>query len=150
TYADPNSNPYVLAIAARYMIEDGPDDMGDMFERPGISADRFPSPYPNQQAARASNAGAYPPDLSVMINARHDGANYLRSLLIGYEDAPDDLEVRPGLYYNPYFPGGLLAMAPPLVDGRLDYADGTEATVEQMANDVTEFLAWAANPHMEA
>ncbi|MGP1276318.1 MAG: cytochrome c1 [Caulobacterales bacterium] len=149
-YPNPNDNPVVRAIAAEYIIQDGPDDIGDMFERPGRPADRFPSPYANEAQGRAANNGAYPPDLSVITRARHYGAPYVRSLMMGYgEEPPEGVTVGAGLYYNPYFPGGLIAMPPQLQDGLLTYNDGTEATVEQMATDVTEFLAWASDPHME-
>ena len=117
-----------------------------MFERPGIPADRFPAPYPNQQAARASNGGAYPPDLSVITKARTGGPEYIRSLLLGYDyEVPHDVSPRPGQYYNPYFPGGLLAMGPQLTEGRVSYTtpeggEEVEATPEQMAHDVVAFL----------
>lgn len=139
----------VKAIAAGYMVEDGPNDEGDMFERPGVASDRFVPPFANEKAARASNGGAYPPDLSLMVKARPDGANYLYSLLVGYEDAPADVDVAAGMYYNPYFPGGLLAMAPPLMNDLITYEDGTNASTEQMAKDVVNFLQWAAEPEME-
>ncbi|MGY6532928.1 cytochrome c1 [Glycocaulis sp.] len=149
-YPNPNDNPVVRAIAAEYIVEDGPDEFGEMFERPGRPSDRFPSPYANEQQGRAANNGAYPPDLSIITRARHYGAPYLRSLMLGYgEEAPDYIDLRPGLYYNPYFPGGLIAMPPQFEDGLLEYADGTEATAEQMAYDLTVFLHWASDPHME-
>ncbi|GGH08114.1 MAG TPA: cytochrome c1 [Oceanicaulis sp.] len=149
-YPNPNDNPVVRAIAAEYIVEDGPDEFGDMFERPGRPADRFPAPYANEAQGRAANNGAYPPDLSIITRARHYGAPYVRSLMMGYgEEPPEGLTVGAGLYYNPYFPGGLIAMPPQFQDGLLTYNDGTEATVEQMATDVTEFLAWASDPHME-
>ncbi len=149
-FPNPNDNTIVMQIAASYQIMDGPNDDGDMFERAGIPADSFPSPFENEQMARASNGGAYPPDLSLITRARHHGTDYLYSLLTGYGEAPYDVELSPGQYYNEYFPGGAIAMAPPLSDGILDYADGTEATLEQMAEDVTVFLTWAGEPHMEA
>jgi len=151
TFPDPNENPIVRAIAAQYIVEDGPDEFGDMFERPGRPSDRFPSPYANEQQARAANGGAYPPDLSVMVKARHDGANYVRSLLLGYDyEPPADLDILPGTYYNPYMSGEVIAMPPQFQDGLVQYGDGTEATVEQMAEDLVTFLVWAADPHMEA
>jgi len=138
------------AIAAEYEIEDGPDDVGDMFERPGKLSDYFPAPFPNEQAARASNGGAYPPDLSLIVKARGGGENYIYSLLTGYQDeAPEGVEMGDGMNYNPYFPGRQIAMAPPLFEDGVEYADGTPATVEQMAKDVTTFLAWAAEPTLE-
>ncbi|TGY87583.1 cytochrome c1 [Marinicauda algicola] len=150
-YPNPNDNPVVRAIAADYMIVDGPDEFGEMFEREGRPADRFPSPFPNENAAAAANGGAVPPNLSLIVKARTGGAEYIRSLMLGYDyPVPEDVTVRPGQYYNPYFPGGVLAMPPQLMEGLVEYADGTEATPEQMAHDVTAFLAWAAEPHMEA
>lgn len=150
-YPNPNDNPVVRAIAADYMITDGPDEFGEMFERPGRPADRFPNPYPNDNAAAASNGGAVPPNLSLIVKARSGGAEYVRSLMLGYDyEVPEDVTVRPGQYYNPYFPGGVLAMPPQLYADLVEYADGTEATPEQMAHDVTAFLAWASEPHMEA
>ncbi|WP_440959109.1 cytochrome c1 [Oceanicaulis sp. LC35] len=148
-FPNPNDNPIVRAIAAEYIVEDGPDELGDMFERPGRPSDRFPNPFANPQQAAASNGGAIPPDFSVIIKARHSGPEYIRSLLLGYDhEAPHDVNVAPGQYYNPYFPGGLLAMPPQLQDGLVEYADGTEATTEQMAHDVVTFLTWASEPHM--
>jgi len=139
----------VAAIAAEYQIVDGPNDEGQMFERPGRASDRFPSPFPNERAARAANNGAYPPDLSVMTKARHYGANYIRALLTGFQDPPEGVEIGEGMHYNRYFPGRQIAMANVLFDDMMEFADGTPATVEQMARDVTTFLAWAAEPEME-
>jgi ubiquinol-cytochrome c reductase cytochrome c1 subunit len=130
-------------------VTDGPDDEGEMFERPGRPSDRFVSPFPNSQAARASNGGALPPDLSLMTKARKDGINYLNALLVGFADPPADKEIAEGMNYNPYFPGGQIAMAPPLSEDVVEYADKTKATVAQMASDVTTFLAWAAEPELE-
>jgi ubiquinol-cytochrome c reductase cytochrome c1 subunit len=143
------SEDEVRALASEYFVTDGPDDFGEMFEREAVPADGFPSPFPNPQAARAANAGAYPVDLSLITKARHNGDNYLYSLLRGYQAPPAGAEPLEGLHYNPYFPGGWLAMPPPLMEGVVQYADGTEATVEQMAADVTVFLAWAADPMLE-
>ena len=148
-HPNPNDNAMVKAIAAEYIIQDI-DDLGDPIDRPGRVADKFPNPYPNPQAARAGNGGALPPDLSVIVKARHGGADYIASLMTGYTDAPADVEVLVGTYYNPYFSGGLIAMPPQLLEGRVEYMDGTEAAPEQMALDVTEFLAWASEPKMEA
>lgn len=148
-YPNPNDNPVIKALAAEFTVTDGPDDAGDMFERPGRPSDPFPSPFPNDPAARAVNGGALPPDLSVIIKARHDGSNYVRSLLTGFIEPPDDVTVAPGMHYNPWFPGGQIAMAPPLPEDRVTYEDGTLATTEQMAEDVVEFLTWAADPHAE-
>lgn len=138
----------VKALAADIVVVDGPDDRGEMFERPGEPKDRFPSPYPNDQAAAAA-MGAAAPDLSVIAKARPDGVNYLYSLLVGYADAPEGFELLPGLSYNTYFPGHVLAMPRPLSDGQVEYEDGTPNTVEQMAKDVTHFLMWTAEPKLE-
>lgn len=143
------SESEVRAIAASFTITDGPNDEGAMFERPGRLSDRFKRPFANDQAARAGNNGALPPDLSVITKARHDGANYLRALLIGYRDAPAGFNVPDGMHYNEYFPGHLIAMPNVLNDGQVEFADGTRATVDQMARDVTTFLAWAAEPETE-
>jgi ubiquinol-cytochrome c reductase cytochrome c1 subunit len=140
----------IKALAAEYTITDGPDDSGEMFERPGLPSDRVPSPYPNEQAAAAANGGKAPPDLSLITKARMNGQDYLYSLLTGYEDPPADLEVPAGGYYNAYFPGHVIAMPPPLSADQVTYADGTPATIDQMASDVTQFLTWAAEPKLEA
>ncbi|MGD2132669.1 MAG: cytochrome c1 [Maricaulaceae bacterium] len=149
-YPNPNENPVIRALAAEFQISDGPDDSGLMFDRPGIPADTFPSPFPNEPAARLANGGALPPDLSLITKARAHGPDYVRSLLTGYLDPPEDVEMMAGLHYNPWFSGGQIAMAPPLPPDRVFYEDGTEATTEQMAEDVVEFLTWAAEPHAEA
>ena len=143
------SEDEVKAIAASYTVHDGPNDSGDMFDRPGRLSDRFVSPYPNEQAARAANNGAYPADLSLMIKARKDGANYVYSVLTGYETAPEGVTISDGLFYNPYFPGHQIAMPPPLTAGMVAYTDGTEDSMEQMSKDVVNFLQWAAEPEME-
>lgn len=137
------------AIAAEYTVTDGPDDEGEMFERSAVLSDRFPPPFANEQAAKAANNGAVPPDLSLIVKARPNGANYLYSLMTGYTEAPEDVKVPAGLYYNPYFPGHKIAMPPPLSEGLVDYQDGTPATLDQMAQDLTVFLQWAAEPKME-
>lgn len=137
------------ALAAEYTIVDGPDEFGEMFDRPGIPSDKFVSPYPNKEAAQAAQNGAYPPDLSLMVKARPDGANYLYSLLTGYKEKPAKFELGEGLHYNPYFPGMKIAMAQPLSDGLVTYEDGTESSTDQMARDVVNFLQWAAEPEME-
>lgn len=145
------SQAEVEAIASSYNIVDGPNDDGEMFERPGVPADHFPSPFPNEKAARSANGGLFPPDLSLIIKAREDGANYLYSLLTGYEDPPESMNVPEGTYYNPYFPTGVIGMAPPLAsEGQVSYSDGTDATIQQMARDLVEFLQWTAEPEMEA
>jgi ubiquinol-cytochrome c reductase cytochrome c1 subunit len=134
------------AIALEAEIEDGPDEEGEMFLRPGKLADAYPSPYKNEAAARFVNGGAYPPDLSVMTKARHDGQNYLFSLLLGYKEPPAGVGVREGLHYNPYFPGGAIAMPKMLADEGTEYDDETPATESQQAKDVTTFLSWCAEP----
>ena len=115
----------------------------------GIPADRFASPFPNEKAARAANGGAYPPDLSLIVKARPDGANYVRALLIGYTEPPADFNLMPGMNYNAYFPGHQIAMAQPLYGDDVTYEDGTPSTIEQEAEDLTTFLAWASEPEME-
>ena len=139
----------VKAIAAQYTVMDGPNDEGEMYERQARPTDRFINPFPNEQAARAANGGAYPPDQSLIVKARPGGADYIYALLTGYAEAPDDVELGPNMHYNEYYPGHQIAMANPLFDGMVEYEDGTEATVEQMAADVTHFLTWAAEPKME-
>ncbi|KAG7162085.1 Cytochrome c1-like 1 [Homarus americanus] len=127
-------------------IPDGPDDEGHMFERPGKLSDYFPNPYVNDEAARAANNGALPPDLSYITSARHGGEDYIFSLLTGYCDPPAGVSVREGLYYNPYFVGGAIGMAQALYNEVLEYSDGTPATSSQMAKDVATFLKWASEP----
>lgn len=156
------------AIAAEYTVKDGPNDKGEMFERPGRLADHFPSPFPNDNAARFANNGALPPDLSLIAKARtyergfprflidiftqyqEQGPNYIVALLTGYEDAPAGFALPEGSNYNRYFPGHAIGMPNPLFDDAVEYSDGTPTTVEQYAKDVTAFLMWAAEPHMEA
>ncbi|PLW21807.1 hypothetical protein PCANC_03291 [Puccinia coronata f. sp. avenae] len=137
------------AMAAEVEYEDGPDDEGNKFTRPGKLADYMPRPYPNDEAARANNAGALPPDLSLIVKARHGGADYIMSLITGYVDPPAGVEIREGLNYNPYFPGGAIGMARVLYDGLVEYPDGTPATTSQMAKDVVTFLNWAAEPELD-
>jgi ubiquinol-cytochrome c reductase cytochrome c1 subunit len=139
----------IKEIAHNKRVIDGPDSTGEMFERPAVPSDRFVSPFANEEAARASNNGAYPVDLSLIVKARADGANYLYSLLTGYQEPPEGLNMMPGLYYNPYFEGGQIAMPTPLVDSQVEYMDGTTSSVHQMAYDLTVFLQWAAEPEME-
>ncbi len=138
------------AIAAQYEVTDGPDEEGEMFKRPGVLSDHMPAPFANDNAARAANNGSLPPDLSLIVKARAGGEDYLFSLLTGYEDPPADVELGEGMSYNPYYGGGQIAMPPPLVEDGVEYADGSKASVERMARDVTTFLAWAAEPEMEA
>ena len=140
----------IKAIAAEYDVEDGPNDEGEMFTRPGIPADRMPSPYPNDNAARAGNGGALPPDLSLIAKARANGPDYLYSLLIGYKEAPASMNVPDGMYYNDAYPGNLIAMPQPLYGDDVTYATGADASIEGSAADLTQFLMWAAEPKMEA
>lgn len=161
------SEAEVRALAAEYQIADGPDEFGEMFERPGRPSDYLPNPFPNEQAAAAANGGAVPPDLSVIAKARgvgrgiqwtildfftqyqEGGPDYIHALLTGYRDPPPDVEVSPGTYYNPYFISGpALAMPPPLSDGLVTYADGSPETVDQYSRDVSAFLMWTAEPHL--
>jgi cytochrome c1 len=140
----------IATLAAQHEVEDGPNEAGDMFTRPARPSDRFPSPFANENAARAANNGAYPPDLSLITKARVGGVDYLKALLIGYQDPPPEgVTLMDGMYYNDYFPGHQIAMPPPLTEDRVTYEDGTAATVDQMARDVTAFLAWAAQPELE-
>jgi ubiquinol-cytochrome c reductase cytochrome c1 subunit len=164
------SEAQVKAFAAEYTITDGPNDTGDMFDRPGIPSDYFPSPFPNPQAAAASNGGAAPPDFSLIAKARgvergfptfvfdvftqyaEGGPDYIHALLTGYDhEPPAGMEIAEGTYYNPYFIGGKsLAMAKPIDDGQVTYDDGAPETLDQYSRDVSAFLMWAAEPHLEA
>ncbi|CAM5447050.1 Cytochrome b OS=Afipia felis OX=1035 GN=fbcH PE=3 SV=1 [Afipia felis] len=170
--ADPGGPGYsaaqAAAFAAEYKIKDGPNDEGEMFERPGRPADHFPAPFPNEQAARAANGGAAPPDLSLMAKARgyergfpqfvfdafiqfqEKGPNYIHALMNGYTEKPADFNLPEGSFYNAYFPGHSIKMPPPLSDGQITYDDGSPATVEQYSKDVAAFLMWTAEPHLEA
>jgi len=161
-YKNPNDNPYVKALAADIQVPDIDADTGDVIQRPAGTADRFPKPFPNEPAARASNGGAYPPDLSVIAKAREGGPDYVYSLLTGYVPVPAGLTVGTGQHYNAYMSGdltaawsgdkhhvpkgGVLAMPPPLKKGLVTFDDKTPSTLEQQAQDVTAFLAWAADP----
>ena len=139
------------AIASSFEVSDGPNADGEMFTRPGKLSDKFVMPYENVKAAQAANGGAYPPDMSVLVKARSGGANYIYSLLQGYEDPPPiGITLDEGVHYNKYMYGNKIKMANPLSDGLVEYADGTESNVEQMSKDVTTFLMWAAEPHLEA
>jgi ubiquinol-cytochrome c reductase cytochrome c1 subunit len=164
-YPNPNDNPYVKALAADATIKDIDSETGDPVTRPGISADHFPAPFPNEPAARASNGGALPPDLSVIAKAREGGAAYIYSILTGFTAPPHGMTVPAGKYYNPYMPGdmssfwtgaknkipegGFIAMPPPLADGKVTFDDGSPNTVADEARDVSAFLMWAAEPKME-
>lgn len=156
------------AVAAEYKIKDGPNDAGDMFERAGRPADRFPAPFPNENAARAANGGAYPPDMSVIAKARtyergfpwfvfdiftqyqEQGPDYIHALMTGYGAAPAGMTMPAGMNYNKFFPGHMIGMPPPLQDGQVTFDDGTKGTVDQYGKDVSAFLMWAGEPHMEA
>tara|TARA_Y100001970_G_scaffold288623_1_gene416470 strand:+ start:1028 stop:1807 length:780 start_codon:yes stop_codon:yes gene_type:complete len=138
------------AIAASFEVTDGPNADGEMFTRPGKLSDKFVMPYDNVKAAQAANGGAYPPDMSVLVKARGGGANYIYSLLQGYEDPPMGITLDEGVHYNKYMYGNKIKMANPLSDGLVEYADGTVSTVEQMSKDITTFLMWTAEPHLEA
>ena len=138
----------IKAFASENSVDSFNDD-GEVVEREARPSDKFVSPYPNEQAARAANGGAYPPDLSLIIKARSNGANYLHALLTGYVDAPAEQKVPDGMYFNKYYPGKLIGMPQPLYEDGVEYADGTKATPDQMAKDVTAFLAWASEPEME-
>jgi ubiquinol-cytochrome c reductase cytochrome b/c1 subunit len=161
------SEAQVKQIASEYKIQDGPNDQGEMFERDGRPADHFPTPWPNENAARARYNGV-PPDMSVLAKARsyergfpwfifdiftqfqEQGPDYIHALMIGYkEKPPEGFALPPGSFYNEYFPGHSIAMPPPLSDGRVEYTDGSPATVDQYSKDVATFLMWAAEPHME-
>jgi ubiquinol-cytochrome c reductase cytochrome c1 subunit len=159
---NPAANRYVRALAAEIEVADIDTETGEAIMRPATAADRFPNPYPNRTAAAAANGGAMPPDLSVMAKARHDGANYIYSLLSGYEAAPAGLRITATQHYNPYMAGdmtpfwdgdpehvpagGFIAMPAPLANGQVTYDDGTEATVDQMSKDVAAFIAWSSDP----
>lgn len=152
------SSKEVKSIASSYQVNDGPNEQGEMFQRPAIPSDRFVPNFPNEKAARAANNGAYPVDLSLIVTARPDGANYVYSILTGYispekENStnvlPTNFQLSPGMHFNPYFPNKQIAMPPPLSEGIIKYSDETEATIEQMARDVVTFLQWTAEPEME-
>jgi ubiquinol-cytochrome c reductase cytochrome c1 subunit len=160
-----NDNPYVKAIAKDYEIADIDSETGDAIKRPAIPADRFPSPFPNEAAAKASNGGALPPDMSLLAKAREEGPRHIYSIVTGYKEPPAGLKIAPGQHYNPYMagdltsswsgdhkhvpPGGVIAMAPPLKAGQVTFDDGTPSTLDQEAKDVSAFLMWAAEPKMD-
>lgn len=134
------------AEAEEIQVTDGPDAEGNMFQRPGKLSDYFPNPYPNEEAARAANNGAFPPDLSYIVSGRHGGEDYIFSLLTGYCDAPAGVVLREGQYFNPYFVGGAISMAQALYNEVMEYSDGTPATASQLAKDVATFLKWTSEP----
>jgi ubiquinol-cytochrome c reductase cytochrome c1 subunit len=164
-YPNPNDNPVVKAIAADYQIHDIDSDTGEPIKRPGTSADYFPNPFPNPVAARAANGGALPPDMSLLAHAREGGPAYIYSIVTGDSStAPAGLTVPDGKYYDPYIAGdltsywkgrgpaprgGFIAMPPPLVEGRVQFDDGTKSTLAEEAWDVAAFLQWASDPKME-
>ena len=164
-YPNPNDNPYVKTLVKDFQVPDIDTDTGDAIKRPATAADRFISPFPNEYAARASNGGALPPDLSLIAKAREDGPRYIYSLLTGYVAAPAGLKVPAGKYYNPYYPGdltaywsgdpknvpagGFIGMPFQLTPDRVTFDDGKKATTDQEAKDVVAFLAWAAEPHAD-
>jgi ubiquinol-cytochrome c reductase cytochrome c1 subunit len=165
-YPNPNDNPRVKALASEVDVDDIDPDTGDKVQRKATTADHFRRPFPNEFAARASNGGALPPDLSVIAKAREHGPRYIYSVLTGYnkKEAGIDLsklDIPTGKHYNPYFPGdlssfwhgeghapagGFIAMPPPLAPGKVTFDDNKPSTVEQQAQDVTAFLAWASDP----
>jgi ubiquinol-cytochrome c reductase cytochrome c1 subunit len=142
------SEAQIKAIAASVTVPTIGDD-GQPTERPGLPSDHFKAPFPNEKAARAAMNGALPPDQSVIEKAREGGADYIYDLLTGYADPPKGMKMGAGMNYNKWFPGHQIAMAQPLVDGRVEYSDGTKPTLEQEARDVTTFLTYVANPEME-
>ena len=143
------SDKEVKAIASQYTVEDGPDDFGDMFDRPALPRDAFPDPYPNIQASRFANGGVLPPDLSLIVKSKNRGADYIYAVLTGYREAPKDMKLGASAYYNPFVSGHFTLMPEPLQNHLLEYTDGTEATIEQMSHDVVTFLAWLSEPKME-
>ena len=143
------SDEEVKAIAAEYTVIDGPNEEGELFERPAKPSDRFVSPFSNEQEARVSNNGSYPPDLSVITKAKKHGPDYIFNLLLGYMDPPVDFELGEGMYYNQWKEGHQISMAQPLDEGYVDYDDGTENTLPQLAEDITTFLVWSAEPELE-
>jgi ubiquinol-cytochrome c reductase cytochrome c1 subunit len=162
------SEGQIKTLAGEYQITDGPNDRGEMFQRPGRPSDYFPPIFANEQAARATHNGALPVDLSVIAKARtyevgfpgflidivrqyqENGVDYLHALLTGYENAPAGETLTPTQFWNKFYPGHKIAMRPPLEDKRVEYTDGAPQTVDQYARDVTAFLMWAAEPHLEA
>lgn len=140
----------VKAFASTKQVTDGPNDQGEMFQRPGRSSDKFVAPFPNEKAARAALNGALPPDLSLIVKARPDGPDYVHGILTGYKDPPPPgVKITEGRYYDEYFPGHQIAMPPPLAGNDVTYADGIQATLDQEATDVVTFLTWGAEPTLE-
>lgn len=143
------SEEEVKAIAASHQVEDGPNDDGEMFKRPGLPSDAFAPPFPNKKAAAAANNGAAPPDMSLLAKAREGGPTYIYAILHGYETPPSGAAVPKGRYWNKYMPGHVIAMPPPIQPGQVAYEDGSPQTLDQYAKDVATFLAWASEPHLE-
>jgi len=139
----------IKAIAATYQVTDGPNDQGQMYQRPGRPSDPIPGPFPNDQAARVANNGALPPDQSLIVKARHDGPDYVYGILTGYKEPPVGFKLLAGMNYNEYFPGHQIAMPQPLSDNAVTFADGAPGTVPQMAHDVVTFLTWASEPNLD-
>lgn len=143
------SKEAVEILASKAQVTDGPNEKGEMFKRPARPSDRFPPRFVNEQLARLANNGALPPDLSVMAKARPAGPDYIYALLTGYQPAPADMKMTPGMHYNTAFSGHQIAMPPPLIDGLVPYTDGTKKTVDNYAKDVSAYLMWAAEPKLE-
>ena len=139
----------IKIYAETFEILDGPNELGEMFLRPGEPSDTFVSPYKNKEEAKASFGGSYPPDLSLLTKAIKNGPDYIYSLLIGYEDPPKEFKLTDGLYYNPYYEGKVIAMPPPLYDNAIEYIDGTNASLDQLSYDIVHFLNWAAEPKLQ-
>jgi ubiquinol-cytochrome c reductase cytochrome c1 subunit len=147
-YPNANDNPYVKAIAASFKVPDIDPDTGDPIQRVATSADSMPPPYANDIAAKATLGGS-PPDMSLLAKAREGGPNYIYSIVTGYTQAPAGVVVPAGKYYDPYMPGGIIAMPPPLTAGKVTFDDGKPSTLDQEAQDIAAFLTWASDPHME-
>ena len=143
------SKSAVESLAGQVQVTDGPNEKGEMYQRPARPSDRFRSPFANDELARMANGGALPPDLSVMAKARSNGPDYIHALLTGYHEAPADMKITPGMHYNVTFPGHQIAMPPPLSDGMISYTDGTKPTLDNYAKDVSAYLMWAAEPKLE-
>ena len=139
----------IKIYAETFEILDGPNELGEMFLRPGEPSDTFVSPYKNKEEAKASFDGSYPPDLSLLTKAIKNGPDYIYSLLTGYEDPPKEFKLTDGLYYNPYYDGKVIAMPPPLYDNAIEYIDGTNASLDQLSYDIVHFLNWAAEPKLQ-
>ena len=144
-----NTEAEAKTEAEEVQVQDGPDETGEMFMRPGKLSDYFPKPFANDAAAAAANSGAVPPDLSYIVLDRHGNEDYIYHLLNGYCDPPAGIELRDGQHFNPYYPGGAIGMAAPLYNEIIEYDDGTPATLSQLAKDVCTFLTWTASPELD-